>query len=130
MSTPEAEIVSLNRALREFALPLLDLFALLCNPGLKMQVLEDNESAIKIIRAGYSSKMSHLTRTHKMSLAWLSEVVAQPGIDLRFCPTLEQKGDLFTKALDRIKLSTARDMVGIKSLAVALLQLCRDSDGP
>ena len=65
--------------------------------------------------------MSHIGRTHKISLAWTAEQVAEDFIELLHCPTAEQKGDLFTKALDRIKHQEAINSIGIRQALAAVI---------
>ena len=88
-------------------------------------------SAIEIVRKGFSSKLSHLSRTHKISLAWTAEQVAQEFVELLHCPTALQKGDLFTKALDRIKHQEALNSIGIRKALAAVFtshfQECKPS---
>ena len=120
-STPEAELVSMSRSMREFALPIQGMWSSLLSRPVKRQILEDNMSTIEIVRKGFSSKLSHLSRTHKISLAWTAEQVAQDFVELLHCPTAEQKGDLFTKALDRIKHQEALDSIGIRKALVAVI---------
>ena len=130
-STPEAELVSMSRSMREFALPIQGMWASLLDRQVKLQILEDNMSTIEIIRKGFSSKLSHLSRTHKISLAWTAEQVAQEFVELLHCPTALQKGDLFTKALDRIKHQEAINSIGIRKALAAVItshfQECKPS---
>ena len=118
-STPEAELISMSRSLREFALPIQGMWSQLLGREVLLEVKEDNMSTIEILRKGYSSKLAHIGRTHKISLAWTAEQVAQDFINLMHCPTLEQKGDMFTKVLDRVKHYEALDLLGIKQAKAA-----------
>ena len=120
-STPEAELVSMSRSLREFALPIQGMWSVLLGRSVKLQILEDNMSTIEIVRKGFSSKLAHLSRTHKISLAWTAEQAAQEFVELLHCPTAEQKGDLFTKALDRIKHQEAINSIGIRRALTAVI---------
>ena len=113
-STPEAELVAMSRALREYALPMQSLWAVLLGREVLLDVMEDNQSTIEIISKGFSSKLSHLPRTHKISLAWTAEAVADEFVNLLYCPSLEQKGDMFTKVLDRVKHAEALKQLGIR----------------
>ena len=78
-------------------------------------------STTEIVRKGFSSKLAHVPRTHKISVAWTAEVAAQEFVKLLHCPTAKQKGDLFTKALDRMRHHEALDSIGmIRALTAAL----------
>ena len=57
---------------------------------------EDNQAAIKIIQTGYSAKLRHLRRTHKINLATWSKLLDDRKIEN--ADTVEQLADLFTKA--------------------------------
>ena len=120
-STPEAELVSMSRSMREFALPIQGMWTLLLGRSVILEVHEDNTSTIEILKKGYSSKLSHLSRTHRISLAWTAEQVADEFVNLLHCPTALQKGDLFTKALDRLKHNEALDSIGMRKALVAAI---------
>ena len=78
-------------------------------------------STIEIVRKSFSSKLSHLSRAHKISLAWTAEQIAQEFIELLHCPTALQKGDLFTKALDKVKHQEAINSIGIRKALAAVI---------
>ena len=79
---------------------------------------EDNQSTIEILRKGYSSKLPHVPRTHRISLAWTSEAIAADDVELKYCESSLQKGDVFTKALDRIKHSEALEALGVRKRGI------------
>ena len=72
-STAEAEIVSLNTALRTMGLPSLDLWELILGRPLQLVVYEDNQATIKIIKKGCSSKLRHVSRHHKVDIGSIHE---------------------------------------------------------
>ena len=63
-STPEAEIVAADHAMRTAGVPSLDLWERLLGRGVTLQFHEDNETCISAMRCGYSAAMRHLRRTH------------------------------------------------------------------
>ena len=73
-STPEAELVSLAKGLREAGLPLRTLLETVLDKTIIMKVQEDNMSTIQIINKGRSPALRHLAKTHRVSLAWVSEL--------------------------------------------------------
>lgn len=91
-STTEAETVALNFVLFEEGLPLLELFKVLFGPTSKLKVREDNE-------ATYSKKLRYLERTQKMSLSSLAEGLNKEAVSLSLVRSLDQKADVFTKAV-------------------------------
>ena len=103
-------------------MPLQHLWSGLLGRQIELKVYEDNMSTIEILRKGFSSKLGHLSRTHRISLAWTAEAIAQEFVTLLHCPTAEQKGDLFTKALDKVKHYQALDSIGMKTALVAALR--------
>ena len=139
-STPEAEIVSLESALKDFGIPARSLMQVAAiNKGLRegalplsmltetvtgvtppinhkvpMTIFEDNTATIVIASKGRSPALRHLNKTHRISIMWVAEVVNDPSIKLTHCPTLEQKGDGFTKQLDRVKFQSMLQQLNIR----------------
>jgi hypothetical protein len=117
-STPEAELVAANTALRTQGLPGLDLIQKVFNPTAVLYFEEDNNTAITTINAGYSPTMRHLGRTHNVSLRWLHEVCASKHVILRRCDTLLQAADIFTKPFTSLeKWSAALKMISIQDFS-------------
>ena len=77
-------------------------------------IFEDNTSTVSVLEKGYSQKLAHLTRTHRVNLHWLAEVCASQGIHVGHIGTDDQAGDIFTKAFtDPIKWDTLCKLVGM-----------------
>ena len=92
------------KGLRESALPVSLLLECVFGDVVSIICLEDNLSTIQIIRKGRSPALRHLSKTHRISLSWVCEVINDtPGISLEHCPTNDQLADSFTKSLDRAK---------------------------
>ena len=72
-STPESELVSTAYALRHHGLPALALFDVLLQRHVLLQVHEDNQAMIQVIRTGKNPTMRYLHRTHRISVGWLLE---------------------------------------------------------
>ena len=89
-------MVSLAYSLYQEGLPALQLWELLLG---RTVTLEDNQATILVVRKGYSPKLSHITRTHKVNLSGLSEVFREDSAELEYCQTDSQAADIFTKAL-------------------------------
>ena len=100
-STCEAETVSLSKGLRTEGLPVQDLMEQFLGQRLTVSCQVDNTQAISAARKGYSKKLRALPRTHRVSLGVIHECLMDPemGVTIDHCPTAEQKGDMFTKAL-------------------------------
>ena len=84
-STPEAEIVSANAAVRMVGLPALDLWeVLLRKDRVPIDLMEDNDACIKIMRSGKNPSMKHISRTHGVQLSWLHEVFSDGQVGLLY----------------------------------------------
>ena len=62
-STPEAQIVAAYHAMRTHGLPCLDMWGELLNRELVLHFHEDNETAIIVLRSGYSQALRQIKRT-------------------------------------------------------------------
>jgi hypothetical protein len=72
----------------------------------------DNQSAIAVSKnPEHHSKMKHLS----LRLFWLRDAVQDGLITPTFVPTQEMAADIFTKALDRIKVQACAQMLGLFS---------------
>ena len=60
--------MSLCTALAQEAYPVWDLLELILDRVIKLRVKEDNQATIKIFKKGFSPKLSHVARTHKINL--------------------------------------------------------------
>ena len=83
-STPEAETVAANAAVRTMGLPALDLWEAIKGSKMPMDFLEDNTAAIRILTTGKSPALRHLDRTHRVSLAWLHETFQHQHLTLKY----------------------------------------------
>ena len=72
-STTESEVVSLAHSLYQEGLPALQLWELLLARSVTLRVHEDDQATILVVKKGYSPKLRHITRTHKVNLSCLSE---------------------------------------------------------
>ena len=98
-STPEAELIAADHAVRTVGIPALDLWTILLQmPDLSIVLHEDNETAIIAMRQGHSAAMRHLQRTHGVALRSLAEHFRRPGMDLVYERTALQSADIYTKA--------------------------------
>ena len=63
-----------------------------------LYVFEDNEAVIKMIIAGRSPTMRHVSRTHRVALDWLFDRInLDPKIQIIFIDTKNQLADILTK---------------------------------
>lgn len=74
---------------------------------------EANQSVFWTLKNGYSPKLRSLNRTHKISVAALSEVLEDRLLQATPIPTKEQLADVFTKALSKPLFLELRDRIGV-----------------
>ena len=78
-----------------------------------LEVLEDNEATIKIVKKKGSAKLRHVSRTHKVNLASTYEAFEDPYVDIAYVNTKEQAADIFTKALSPQLWDNALRLLGM-----------------
>eukprot|EP00971_Amphidinium_carterae_P349606 6491104-Amphidinium_carterae.1 len=116
-ATCESETIALNTALREEGIPILDLLCSITGREVKMVCYEDNEQTISAVKRGYSKKLRHLPRVHKISVGILHELLGgdNPVGELKYHPTATHKADMFTKCLKPIMFQSALDRILMSS---------------
>ena len=65
-----------------------------------LRLREDNTARGKVVTAGYSKKLRHLKRVHRVSLASVKEQLDRDDVELSLVGTSDQKADAFTKAVE------------------------------
>ena len=78
-STPEAELVAADAALRLEGLPAIDLWDVILDRSVVLKFWEDNDAAIKIMLSGRNPTMRHMARTHRVDTMWLHETCTGNG---------------------------------------------------
>ena len=112
-STTEAEAISLAHSLFGEALPALTLWETLLGRSVKLRILEDNQATIKVLEKGFSPKLRHTTRTHRVDVGSVHEVLQEDNIGLEYVDTHSQAADIFTKTLPPHKWESAIELLGI-----------------
>ena len=98
-STPEAEIVSADHALRTHGVPALDLWCLLLGrPKFQIQFHEDNATAVIVLKSGYSGAMRHIERNHGIRLRASAERFASEDFFMFYERSALMAADIYTKA--------------------------------
>jgi hypothetical protein len=95
-STPEAEIVAADHAIRAEGIPQLVLWETLLGRPLVVHFHEDNETCIQICKTGRSAALRHVGRTHRVSIKWLHEMFQGDDYKLFYEMTERQCADIFT----------------------------------
>ena len=114
-STTESEVISLAHSVFSEGIPALALWEVLLKRTVSLKIHEDNQATILVVRKGFSPKLRHISRTHKVNLGSLSEVIAENNVDLEYVDTNEQAADIFTKALPPHKWAAALALLGIRT---------------
>ena len=93
---------------------MLTLWERLLGRAVSLQVMEDNQATILVVKAGWSPKLRHIQRGHKVDLGSLSEEFNEPGLSLEYVETDRQAADIFTKALEPQKWQNALNLLGMR----------------
>jgi hypothetical protein len=115
-STAEAETVSLSVGLRTEGFPTQLLFEAIMGVSMHVECLVDNSQAIAAVKKGYSKKLRHLERTHRVSISFLHEMLNDEYANLNvvYCESAAHKGDVFTKVMQRVRFLQCRDMINMR----------------
>ena len=115
-SSAESETVGASKGIRQEAIPIQALLERLLGRKVPLRCRLDNTQAILAITRGYSKRLRSLSRTHRVSLGVLSELVNDPelGITVEYVNMLLQKADIFTKALAPQAFLRARELIGMR----------------
>ena len=81
-------------------------------------IQEDDQATIRIVETGYSPKLRHTSRTHKVNLGSLNEILHDKGIKIECVETDKQVADIFTKALEPLKWPNALQLMGMRTQLV------------
>ena len=112
-STTESEVIALAHSLFQEALPIHALFRTVLGRDLVLKIREDNQATIKVVQKGYSAKLRHIGRVHKVDLSSIKEEIDKDDVELSYVITTEQCADMFTKPLEPQKWSPALVMCNI-----------------
>jgi hypothetical protein len=113
-STTEAEIISLAHSLFLEGLPALSLWEQLLGRKVVLKVREDNQATIRVVKNGFSPKMRHVQRTHKVNLGSLGEIFEDESCEISYVETNDQAADIFTKCLEPLKWDNALALLGMR----------------
>jgi hypothetical protein len=113
-STCEAEMISLDSGVFGEGLPMQELFETVLDRPIDLICQQDNASVIQIVHGGYSPKLRHMKKVHKLNLSSLYEVFEDPHVKLQYIKTDLQRADPFTKALEPCKWNAALELMHIK----------------
>ena len=98
-STPEAEFVALSTSLFGEAISLLAVCQSVIDANFVLKCFEDNQAVLAIIAKGYSPKLKHLAKFHRINVASTCEAFSAEDILIQYIQTSHQKADVMNKAL-------------------------------
>ena len=97
-STPEAEIIAADFALRTMGIPVVDLWTVVAGKEPRIVFHDDNQAMIAVIRSGKNPPMRHIERSHGISITWMHEMFLLSYIILIYEITSKMVADIHTKA--------------------------------
>ena len=114
-STREAESVGMSVGLRRDALPVQILIDTLIGQRIPIIAHCDNAETLTAVSKGYSKKMRCLSRSQRVSIGAIHEMLNDTDMKVTavYVNTAEQKGDMFTKALQAPEYIRQRLAIGI-----------------
>lgn len=113
-STTESEVVSIAHSLFGEALPMMGFFDKVLRRNIHLLVREDNQATIRIVKKGFSAKLRHITRTHKINLSSIKEEFDKGEVEIEYVDTNLQVADFLTKPLAPQKWPNALDLMGMR----------------
>ena len=105
--------MALSYVLFEEAIDLAELYSQVLGRRVMLKLREDSEACAKVVSTGYSRKLRHLKRTHKVNIAAVKEQLDRDDTQLELVNTTRQKADVSTKALQTAKWPAAMSLMGL-----------------
>ena len=106
-------MISMAASLFGEGLPTLEVMKTLLDRKVDLVIEQDNQATIWVAKAGYSSKLRRVSRTHKVDLGSIEEVLDRDSVTIRYVASAEQAADVFTKAVAPTKWEHALEMLNI-----------------
>jgi len=116
VSTGESETAAAHECLKKLTLPVSEILDTLLGRKIPAEILTDNVAALTAIKAGLSSTMKYISKTQKISIAWLKESTEQLGIEVKKVDTAKNAADLFTKPLQQPRHGELSIMCGVMDI--------------
>jgi hypothetical protein len=65
----------------------------------KIQIMGDNKGMLCVMKSGRNPTMRHLSRSHRVSVAWLHEQYKRENFEFAYVETDSMAADMFTKSM-------------------------------
>lgn len=98
-STPEAESIALATAVFGEVQSAQTVLQQLAQKSVHAFYRQDNEAIVTILQTGYSARLRHMPRVHRINVASVHEVLQWEDQHLVKTPTDQQRANGFTKAI-------------------------------
>ena len=100
-ASAESETVSASKGLRQEGLPVQILMEAMLGKRVPLKLRVGNTQVIAGVKKGYSKRLRHLQRTHRVPIGVMHDLTIDPQmlVEVEYVNTLLQKADIFTKAL-------------------------------
>ena len=92
-STTEAETIALATAMFTEVENLQEYLGDILGFEIPVQYMQDNNTVITILRTGYSAKLRHMPRVHRVNVSSIYERLAEPHLQITYCPMAEQRAN-------------------------------------
>ena len=115
-STPEAEAIAMSGAMFSEAINTQTLLQHLLGFNVATTYHQDNEAVLRILASGYSAKLRHCGRVHRINVAAMSEQLTSESITAEYCPTQEQIANGFTKVIAPAEWGHMLQQLGVQSV--------------
>ena len=98
-STPEAELISMASAMFSEVINLQTFLGAAFKTPVPVVFHQDNEAALAILKIGYSAKLRHLGRVHRVNVASMSEILDQEHFSAEYIKSKDQLANGLTKII-------------------------------
>lgn len=120
-SSAESETVGASKGIRHEGIPIQALLEAMLGRKAPLRCYIESTQATLAIARGYSKRLRNLSRTHRVSLGVLNELITDPELQITvvYANTLMQKAYIFTKALSPAAFVRARELIGMRPMHLA-----------
>ncbi|CAE7259623.1 unnamed protein product [Symbiodinium sp. CCMP2592] len=98
-STPEAEMISMASAMFSEVINLQTFLQSAFKSTVPIIFFQDNETVLAILKSGYSPKLRHLGRVHRVNVASMAEIFEQEDFSATYVNSKEQLANGLTKII-------------------------------
>ncbi|CAE7694349.1 TIM17 [Symbiodinium sp. CCMP2592] len=98
-STPEAEMISMASAMFSEVINLQTFLQSAFKSTVPIIFFQDNETVLAILKSGYSPKLRHLGRVHRVNVASMAEIFEQEEFSATYVNSKEQLANGLTKII-------------------------------